>query len=211
MKMFDLIPQDKPVKTPIMGMAEAIALRPPKGFRVIMADPAWRYDNWSKAGTHKNASTHYDCMTIDDIQNMKVEALAAENSILFLWVTDPLLPEGIETIRKWGFKYSTVGFTWHKKKVSGAEHLGLGYITRGNPEMCLIGTKGSIGRPDDKSIRQFQSHCVREHSRKPDEIRTEIEKLYTGPRIELFAREKKKGWIYWGNQTTKFNGEENET
>lgn len=70
--------------------------------------------------------------------------------------------------------------------------------------MCLIGTRGSIGRSKNKGIRQYQAHNKREHRRKPDEIREEITKMYDGPRIELFAREKFDGWSAWGNEIDKF-------
>lgn len=188
-----------------MNFNEAIKLRPNGGFRVIYADPPWAYENWSKKGSHKNASSHYECMTIENIYNMKVEAIAGSNSILFLWVTDPLLPEGLETIKRWGFEYKASAFTWHKTRPSGAEFMGLGYYTRGNPEMCLIGTRGSVGRPKNKGVRQFQQFDIRDHSRKPDQIRRIIEEMYDGPRIELFARQKFDGWESWGNELDKFN------
>jgi len=187
-----------------MNLQTAIKLRRNGGYRVIYADPAWAYENWSEKGGHKNASSHYDCMSIDEIYDMQVEVLAAQDCILFLWVTDPLLPQGIETIRRWGFDYKAVAFTWHKTRPTGKEYMGLGYYTRGNPEMCLIGTRGSIGRSKDKGIRQYQAHNKREHSRKPDEIRELITKMYDGPRIELFAREKFDGWTAWGNEIDKF-------
>jgi len=188
-----------------MTFDEAIAIRPVQGYRVIYADPPWNFENWSEKGEQKNASQHYECMDIEDIHNMKVEAIASTNCILFLWVTDPLLQQGIETIKRWGFEYKTVGFTWHKTRPSKKEFLGQGYYTRGNPEMCLIGKRGSMGEPNDRGVRQYQAHDIREHSRKPDEIRNLIAKMYDGPRIELFAREKFDGWESWGNQTEKFN------
>lgn len=189
-----------------MNLSEAISIRPNRGFRIIYADPPWQFKNWSEDGEDRNANQHYDCMSIEDIYDMKIEAIASENSLLFLWVTDPLLQEGIETMRRWGFEYKTVGFVWHKTRESGAEFMGCGYYTRANPEMCLIGRRGKPGYPKDRSIRQYQAYNIREHSRKPDEIRDLITKMYDGPRIELFARQKSEGWESWGNQTEKFTG-----
>lgn len=66
--------------------------------------------------------------------------------------------------------------------------------------MCLIATKGKPRRIC-AGVRQLQKHKVREHSRKPDEIRNEIVKLMGDlPRIELFAREKAEGWDVWGDE-----------
>ena len=43
----------------------------------------------------------------------------------------------------------------------------------------------------------------REHSRKPDEIATIIERCSLAPRIELFARGSRQNWDMWGNQATE--------
>ena len=42
---------------------------------------------------------------------------------------------------------------------------------------------------------------IHEHSRKPEQAREKIVELMGDiPRIELFAREKNKGWDVWGNE-----------
>ena len=60
-------------------------------------------------------SPKYDLMTIDDIKNMPVDDIADDNCILFIWVTYPLLKEGLDTIKAWNFEYKTCGFSWVKK------------------------------------------------------------------------------------------------
>jgi len=122
-----------------------------------------------------------------------------------LWVTYPLLHEGIETLKRWGFKYTTVAFTWIKtNKNNGQPFVGLGNWTRANAEICLLGFKGKFKRRSNK-VRQVILSPLREHSRKPDEIRDKIVELMGDlPRIELFARQKVNGWDCWGNETDKF-------
>ena len=52
-----------------------------------------------------------------------------------------------------------------------------------------------------KSVHQVVMDVIREHSRKPDEVRNRIVSLMGDlPRIELFAREKSLGWDAWGNE-----------
>ncbi|MBQ8148122.1 MAG: hypothetical protein IJ040_04960, partial [Lachnospiraceae bacterium] len=47
---------------------------------------------YSERGSQlKSADCHYSCMKFDDILSLPVESIAAEDSILFLWVTFPLL------------------------------------------------------------------------------------------------------------------------
>ena len=86
---------------------------PNKKYNIIYADPAWTFETWSKKGEAK--SPKYDVMTIDDIKNMPVNNIADKNCILFIWVTYPLLKQGLDTIAAWNFKYKTCGFSWIKK------------------------------------------------------------------------------------------------
>jgi len=174
-------------------------------YGAIYADPAWLFENWSEKGEGKNANQHYDCMTIDEIKAMPVGHHANKDCVLFLWVCDPLLLEGIEVMKAWGFQYKTVAFTWAKQARVNHEkwHMGPGYWTRGNPEMCLMGVNGHPSRID-RGVRQLVVSPAREHSRKPDRIRDDIERLVDGPYLELFGRNEREGWTSRGNETTKF-------
>ena len=140
-------------------------------------------------------------MSLDDIKNLPVRNHAMDDCVLLLWVTDPLLKKAFEVIEAWGFSYKTVGFLWAKQnKKSNTFFTGMGYWTRANPEQCLLAT---IGHPKRKAkdVQRLIVSPRREHSRKPDEVRTKIEKLYGNiPRIELFARTRIEGWDVWGNE-----------
>ena len=143
-----------------------------KKYGAIYADPPWTYKTWSGKGKEKkSAENHYDCMDKSDIQNLPVPNLCADDCVLFLWVTFPCLEEGLELMQRWGFTYKTCGFTWIKKnRKSDSLFWGLGYWTRANAELCLIGTKGNPKRVS-KSVHQVIMSPIREHSRKPDETR----------------------------------------
>ena len=126
--------------------------------------------------------------------------LLSDDAVLLMWVVDPLLDKAFEVINAWGFKYKTVGFTWAKtNRTKMGFFTGLGYWTRGNPEMCLLATRGKPKRLN-KSIPQLVVDQRREHSRKPDIVYDHIEKMLPGPYIELFARRKREGWNSWGNE-----------
>ncbi len=173
-----------------------------KKYNIIYADPPWKFIGWNvnKSGKH-SPSQHYDCQDLDWIKNLPINELADKDCILFLWVTYPTLEISFEVLKAWGFKYSTVGFTWVKlNKKDSKPFFGLGYWTRANPEICLIATKGKPKRIN-KSIPNLVMTKLREHSRKPDEIRESIIKLCGDlPRIELFARQRFEGWDVWGNE-----------
>jgi len=145
----------------------------------------------------------YKTMTLQDIKNLPVNNLADINCILFMWVTFPLLQEGLEVIEAWGFKYKTLGFSWIKTNPkNGKPFFGVGYYAKSNCEVCLMGTKGKV---HPMVISNKVSSVVisprREHSRKPQEVREKIVELFGDiPRVELFAREKIEGWDVWGNE-----------
>ena len=172
-------------------------------YGVIYADPPWNFRTFSATGAGRSPSNHYGCMSIDDICDLRVSECALDDCVLLMWVCDPLLDSAFKVIEAWGFKYKTVGFTWAKtNKKSLGFFTGLGYWTRGNPEMCLLATRGKPRRVS-KSVKQLVISERREHSRKPDEIYNYIEDLLEGPYLELFARNTRAGWDSWGNETEK--------
>ena len=195
---------------------------PTQKHKVIYADPAWNFKNWSAKGEGRNANQHYRCMSLDDIKALPVEFCADDDCILLIWVTFPFLEKAFEVIREWGFTYKTVAFNWMKlnSRASGVSEdsyddipedlakdlfMGGGYWTRSNGEICLLATRGKPKRKA-KDVRQAVLTPRREHSRKPDEIYERIERLVDGPYLELFARQQRPGWSCWGNETDKFEG-----
>ena len=173
---------------------------PDKKYGVIYADPPWLFRTRSDKGKEKSPEQHYDCMSLNDICKMDVKDIALPDSVLLMWVCDPMLDQAFKVIDAWGFTYKTVGFTWAKtNKNTLGFFTGLGYWTRGNPEMCLLATKGRPKRKS-KSIPQLVVSQRRKHSQKPL-LHKDIEDLVDGPYIELFARTKPRpGWDYWGNE-----------
>ena len=175
---------------------------PDKKYSIIYADPPWSFKTRSEKGKEKkSADRHYPCMNIEDIYSLPVGEIAEDDCCLFVCVTYPCLEQGIETIKRWGFTYKTCAFSWIKKnKKSDSLFWGLGYWTRANNEICLLGTKGSPKRVS-KSVHQVVMDKIREHSRKPDCIRKRIIDLCGDiSRIELFARQEHHGWDCWGNE-----------
>lgn len=142
-------------------------------------------------------------MTMDEIKSLPIEQLAAENCVLFLWCTFPYLDEQIKLFKEWGFKYTTLGFSWIKlNKQKKTPCFGVGYYAKSNCEVCLMGIKGKM-KPVSNKVSSAILSVRREHSRKPDEARERIVELFGDlPRIELFARQQADGWDCWGNEVT---------
>lgn len=185
-------------------------------YDLIMADCPWLYQNWSKAGAHKNATSKYECMTIDDIRAMRVGDLASKNCVLWMWCTNPMIDVQIDVMKCWGFNFVTSGhwakftsasYQNEKGLISGKQHFGLGYCLRSSGEPFVI---GSIGNPEyAKNVRSVLMAPNREHSRKPDEAYREAERLFPSAkkRLDLFSRQERKGWDAFGNEVHKFSEE----
>lgn len=183
-------------------------------YSIIYADPPWWY---SQRANHKTtrfkggARQHYPVMKTSEIKQLPVAQLADDNCALFMWATMPNLPEQIEVLRAWGFRYVTAAFTWLKTNPSSSRRswlttkdlfFGVGYYTKSNAEICLLGIKGKMKPISNKVSSAIISPRGR-HSEKPAEIRDRIVQLYGDvPRIELFAREKAIGWDAWGNEVS---------
>ena len=182
-------------------------------YSVFYADPPWQYETWSHRGQGKGASQHYPTMDAAALRALPVAQMAAPDAALFLWVVQPQLPEAMALLAAWGFTYKTVAYYWIKIKggqdrlfyADDDVRLGLGYHTRSGCEQCWLATRGRGYERFSKAEPQVVFSPLREHSRKPDEIADSIARL-TGPvpKIELFARTRRPGWDFWGNQTEKF-------
>jgi len=185
--------------------AQFAALRPPGGFNLIMADPPWRFKVYSKeTGLKKSPQNHYDCMTLDDIAVMPVETLAADDCVLWLWATNPMLPQAIDVLQRWGFEFKTAG-TWSKRNpATNKPAFGTGYILRCASEPFLIGTRGNP--KTSRTVRTLIEGKRREHSRKPDEaFDAAVQLMPEARRLELFSRQSRPGWATWGHEAAKFD------
>lgn len=171
-----------------------------KKYEIIYADPAWQYktkESLAKTSIlNGKLNTHYETMTIAELGELPLGSISDKNSMLFMWVVSPMLDDGIELMKKWGFKYSTIAFIWHKQRANP------GHYTMSECEICLVGRRGKIPTPRGaRNVRQFLSEMRGKHSAKPIEIRKRIELMFpTQTKLEMFARQSAVGWDAWGNE-----------
>lgn len=179
---------------------------PQKTFRTILADPPWQFQNRTgKVAPEHARLARYKTMALADIKRLPVAGLAAEPAHLYLWVPNALLPEGLETMRSWGFQYKS-NLVWHKvRKDGGSDGRGVGFYFRNVTEILLFGVRGKNARTLAPGRRQVNYLCSRkrEHSRKPDEQYPIIESCSPGPYVELFGRgAARQGWVSWGDEAS---------
>lgn len=177
--------------------AEPVPL--PEGpFRVIVADPPWSYEKRTSDPSHRGRCP-YPPMTLEEIKKLDVGRLACEDCVLWLWTTNAHLPDAFDALRVWHFEYKTI-LTWIKTR------MGTGDWLRGKTEHCLLAVRG---RPTITLTNQTTAlnAPAREHSRKPEEFYELVESLCPGSKVELFARNQRRGWVAHGNETHLFGGQ----
>ena len=176
-----------------------------KKYKTIYADPPWQFSNRTgkMAPEHKRLN-RYSTMKLEDIMKLPVSSVADEKSHLYLWIPNALLPSGLEVMKAWGFEYKT-NIIWEKVRKDGMpDGRGVGFYFRNVTEILLFGVKGDKNRtlqPGRSQVNLLRS-IKREHSRKPDEFVSLIERCSPGPYLELFARGDRENWDMWGNQAT---------
>lgn len=169
---------------------------PPDIFSVIYADPPWKYSN---EGFEYSDEQEYLMMATDDICNLDIKSHVYKNAILFLWVTNPLLLDGLRVLDAWGFQYKT-NLVWVKNIHS------FGFYVLGKHELLLIGVRGSMTPKQKTAPMSVLESPRRKHSQKPDEMYDIIERMYPeGKYLEMFARRTRDGWTSWGNEVGRLN------
>lgn len=172
---------------------------PNKTYNIIYADPAWEMGNKT---TNRVLVPEYDVMSVDKIKQLLVNNITKNNAALFLWSINAKLPDAINIVNLWGFRYVGVAFCWIKtsQKTGQPNCRMAGNYTLQGMELCLLGIKGTM-KTLDRTVRQVVMSPREYHSKKPDRIRNEIVRLFGDlPRIELFARQQTPGWDAWGNE-----------
>jgi N6-adenosine-specific RNA methylase IME4/DNA-binding CsgD family transcriptional regulator len=180
-----------------LELASAQAALPSQRYGVIVADPEWRFEPYSRdTGLDRAADNHYPTSATDIIAERDVTSIAADDCVLFLWATVPMLRDALRVMEAWGFEYKSHA-VWDKI------HIGTGYWFRNRHELLLVGTKGSIPAPAmGDQFASVMTIARKEHSAKPEQFLELIEQYFPNlPKIELNRRgPPRAGWDAWGNE-----------
>lgn len=166
---------------------------PRRHFRALVVDPPWQFATWSARGKGRSAENHYGTLSDIDLALLPIGELAADDAVLFLWTSGPVLLRSLALLAAWGFGYRTIGFVWTKPG------LGLGYWTRAQSELVLLGVRGKPKRLAFDVPQVIEAKRMA-HSAKPEAVQDRIERLVDGPYLELFARRQRPSWTCWGDE-----------
>ena len=170
------------------------ALPLPDGkYRTIVIDPPWPVDKILRDERPNQDTFDYPTMTIDEIKKLSIPDLAYQDGChVYLWTTHKFLPIAFEIFNHWGVKYQCL-LTWVKNV--GMTPFSFMYST----EHILFGRIGSLDLLKCGERLDFNAK-VEGHSIKPEIFYDLVRRVSAEPRIDVFARKERKGFIAYGNQ-----------
>lgn len=191
----------------------------PRPARILAADPPWKFGD-NLPGRTRGAARNYHCLTVDEIKAFPLPALA-DDAWLLLWYVTSMVDEARAVCRAWGFTPSGAELVWVKTTGPGESVVdpfalaggsprpghgetllafGMGRTTRNCDERCLIAKRGRPERAS-ASVRSVFFAPAGRHSEKPERFYQLAEQLCgVGPRVELFARQHRRGWTCYGDE-----------
>ena len=166
-------------------------------FSTIVIDPPWKETGGGKI--KRGADRHYKLLPHTQMPQVILNSGVfnpANDCHLYMWATANHLPHAMWLIKELGFDYKT-NVVWVKEGP-----IGLGQYFRMRHEHLLLATrgKGFAVRTDDRTIPSIISAKRGRHSVKPAEAYQMIERRSAGPRLDMFARQQRKGWTAWGDE-----------
>lgn len=166
-------------------------------FRCVLSDPPWQLTMRGKRKRTKESNLPsalpYPTMTLDEICALPIGKLCADDCHLWLWTTNQYLHYGFHVMEAWGFRYLA---PIHWIKPSG---VGNWFVHRTQTILFGYRKRCRFERARYKPNVMITGDPKR-HSEKPEEAYALIEAVSNEPRLEMFARKKRRGWHVWGNE-----------
>lgn len=178
-------------------------------YRCLVVDPPWRQGKTGKRSVRPNqgVALDYPTMPLTEIKALPVPEWAAQESFLWLWATNskdrttgsPVVKMAFELLEHWGYTFHTM-LTWDKK--TGPCPFSPYQVVS---EHVLFAWRGAarFERAHLGRMKTVFAESPRGHSIKPQTLYEHIRLAFPGPRLDVFARQKRRGFDGWGNEYGK--------
>jgi len=196
---------------------------PPGPFTAVVADPPWDYSgklsgggtsgyspvHHSRGGS-RGARNHYTTLEVAELKRLPVRDIVADAAHLYLWTTGAFIAEAHELAVYWGFQPKGV-IPWVKTRrdpvaavartgnLQDAVRMGMGVYVRWCAEFVVFGVRGKLPTLRNNALGIVFAER-RQHSEKPEELYELVRSLSPGPRIDIFARRERPGFVAWGDE-----------
>lgn len=178
----------------------------PRDVGSVLMDPPWMEAGGGQC--QRGANRHYDLVPTAGlpqvIRSCPHWERLADMAHLYMWVTNNFLcnGDGLWLAKQLGFRPITL-LTWAKPR------MGIGQYFRGQTEHVIFAVRGATRLTDGTWSTllggKVLPHPTDEHgriihSRKPALLHELIEQASPGRHLEIFARQRREGWLTWGNE-----------
>ena len=175
-------------------------------YKTVVIDPPWPIETGKLPKTIKKKSgkwgadavhLDYEAPTVQEIKDFPMDEFAADECILFLWVTTgkaedrPIIDIGFDLLDEWDFKYHQI-ITW--AKLTG---LCIWNPFNSRTEHILVGYRGNLPKVYAVMPNYFETKQLK-HSEKPAKFYQMLRAWTPEPRIDIFARRAHIGFDGWG-------------
>src|SRR5580658_816532 len=172
-------------------------------YRTVVIDPPWQPAlgaTWNSRQRDKaGPQRFYDTMSVPEI--IALRPRLASQAHVYIWCLSQHIDWGHEVARAWGAE-PIITLTWRKPG------LGVGRF-RCNTEHVVVARVGPrAGNPFGQGGRHAQATDTTcfdwprgAHSEKPAEFFALVERLSPAPRLEMYARGPRTGWVTWGAES----------
>lgn len=92
-------------------------------YNLLVIDPPYSFsDKLQMSDVARGAEANYPILNDQDLLNLKIDELMAEDALVALWVPSSLLPLGLDLLNKWKFTHKQT-YIWSKIKKDPLEKL----------------------------------------------------------------------------------------
>lgn len=151
-----------------------------------------------------SAAPRWSVKRPEDLMKLPVAAHTWERSVLFLRTSATALvaqASAVDVMRAWGFEPTGAQIVWDRVDRTMTGH------TYCRHETILIGTRGKCApdHPENIADSVFVHRQSWDDPTTPRDLLRYYEKLYDGPRLELFGHTGRDGWDTFGDDHTKWH------
>lgn len=170
-------------------------------YKAVVIDPPWPTSGYFSSAALEHKDHDYSTMSISDIALMPIENVMTDDSWLFMWATNGVMPEAYNLLDDWGCRYRFT-MAWHK----GIAPKPYGLPTY-NAEYIIVGSRGKPKFRDVTGLflintwaafRDVQGAHIA--SAKPSGFYRLLERITEAPRLDIFGRRRIEGFDGWGNE-----------
>ena len=179
------------------GEAAKLRADPPPAavgrYATVVIDPPWPIARIDRSARPGQSGFDYPTMSLDEIGDLPIPGLLADDAWVLLWTTQKFLPSCFGLLEDWDLTYRWT-MVWHKP--GGFQPYNCPQF---NAEFVVVGARGNPRVHDAKAFNAVFEAPRGAHSEKPQAFYDLVGRTL-GLGLDMFARQAREGWMGWGDE-----------